>query len=68
MFYLINTFVGGDNKIGAVISSHRTEDSAEKANRLLQRSLSNRGHYLPTTIIESEKRYKKQDWFPRSED
>jgi hypothetical protein len=61
MYYLINTFSSvGSGHVGRVVSRHRTEEAAERAQEKLGRDVeraNGRGSYLPTTILSDVEIY-----------
>jgi hypothetical protein len=61
-FALINTFPALPDHLGQVISFHRTEEAAEKANASLQKAIkraNGNSSYLPTIIREVDSKAKK---------
>ncbi len=58
MFYVVNTMSATEaGHVGRILSSHRTRDTAERADAKLQRAVkraNGSGSYLPTTIVSDD--------------
>lgn len=68
MFHLVNKMAQTDTCLGRVISSHRSIEAAEKSDKKLQagiRRSNGQNSYLPTVIVESNKRLGHGAWVYR---